>query len=328
MQHALGQGINMLQNIGKVGIKTYYKFFGVNMLTGKSRELSGWSGNVILTSGKNNLATRSTWFHACQLGTDSTTPAATQTGLLGYIDGTATIISEINGAQSSAPYYGWKRKIFRFDPGGAIANENLSEVGVGWNTAAGDTLVARALIEDITGVQTTITPLADEWLDVHVEMRYYPPLGDTTGTITLAGQVYDYTVRAANVTAQAYWANYIGTKITSYCESIGQWKAYDDDIGSIILSPSGLSYASDNTNDYQNSYVNNSYETVIGMSVGPYGWNATTNKLFRSFMFETTAGQYQVEFDDQSNPGFGIPKTTLYTLRLQFILGWTEATIP
>ena len=61
--------------------------------------------------------------------------------------------------------------------------------------------------------QTTITPLADEILDVVVEVRYYPPLTDTTGTVTLNGIDYDYIIRAASITNVAGWGEFIGNKI-------------------------------------------------------------------------------------------------------------------
>ena len=62
-----------------------------------------------------------------------------------------TITDDIYGAQASAPYYGWRRKTFRFAVGSGIANENLNEVGIGWDTIEGAYLATRALIVDISG---------------------------------------------------------------------------------------------------------------------------------------------------------------------------------
>ena len=69
------------------------------------------------------------------------------------------------------------------------------------------------------------------------------------------------------------------------------------------------------------------------MNVGPgtnnvSGWSITTGKLLRSVRIKTTAGSYQIQFDSQSNPGFGIPKTSDYNMTFQAILGWTEKVLP
>ena len=321
----------MLQNIisMNVGIKTRYKFIAVNPNTMEERELSGWCENILLTSGRNELANRN-WFTYCQVGTDSTAPAIGQTGLLGYVAGTNQIEETVTGTQSSAPYYGWKRKRFRFNPGEAVGN--LNEVAIAWAGTAGANCVTRALIVDINGVQTTITPLVTEILDVVVEVRYYPPLIDTTGTVVLNGITYNYIVRAAAATSSSAWALSIGDRIQSYAISNADWSGYDNDIGTIDQAPNGVSVQSDNANDYTNAYSNNSYQIIFGMIVGPgtlnsTGWYITTGKLLRSILFKTTAGWYQIQFDSQANPGFGVPKTDAFTMQVQFILGWSEQAI-
>lgn len=309
-----------------LGIKTFYKFIRVNPETNKETVLTDWIENTILTSGRNELANRD-WFTAVQVGTSSVLPNASQTALLGYVAGTTTVQEDVNGAQSSAPYYGWRRKRFRFAVGTISQNENLNEVGLGWSTASGDFLVTRALIEDINGNQVTVTWKADEYLDVVVEVRYYPPAADATGTVVLNGVTYDYILRAANVVSTTAWSTNIGSQITSVASAVGDWAAFDDNIQTVDLGPNGVSY-NGNTNDYTNAYVNNSYQIVFGMIAGPNEWNATTGKLMRSLRIKTTAGWYQIQFDSQSNPGFGIPKTTDYTLTMQFVLGWSEQVIP
>jgi hypothetical protein len=277
------------------------------------------------------LANQNDWFAYCQVGTDNTAPAIGQTGLLGYVAGTNNIQETVTGAESVAPYYGWKRKRFRFDPG--ETSGNLNEVGIGWAGTSGATLVTRALIVDINGDQTTITPLPTEILDVVVEVRYYPPLTDATGTVVLNSVTYNYIVRAANVTSSTAWAVNIGSKIQSIATSNADWSGYDNDIGTIDQSPNGVSTPSDNSNDYTNAYSNNSYQIVFGMIVGPgtansSGWYITTGKLLRSILFKTTAGWYQIQFDSQASPGNGVPKTDLFTMQVQFVLGWDEQVIP
>ena len=314
-----------------VGIKTRYKLIAINAKTGKERELSGWSPNVLLTSGRNELANRD-WFTHVQLGTDSTVASSGQTALLGFVAGTNTVYDDTWNAAPAAPYYGWRRKRFRFAVGSGLANQNLNEVGIGWSSAGGDTIATRALIVDLDGVQTSATPLPDEIVDVVVEVRYYPPLGDSTGTVVLNGVTYNYTVRAANVTSSTAWGANIGRKIASSAGNNSDWSAFDNDIGTLETSPNGLSVPSDNSLDYTNAYQNNSYQIVFGMTAGPgvadtSGWYVTTGKLCRSIRFKTTAGWYQVQFDSQASPGNGVPKDETFTFTLQAVLGWDEAVV-
>ena len=322
----------MSRNIASinVGIKTRYKFIAVNPETLEERDLSGWCENILLTSGRNELAKRD-WFTYCQVGTSATLPAVGQTGLLGFVAASNNIQEDVSGTQGSVPYYGWRRKRFRFDPGEAVGN--LNEVAIAWAGTAGANCVTRALIVDINGVQVTVTPLVTEILDVVIEVRYYPPLSDSTGTVVFDGVTYDYIARAAVVTNTSAWANTIGTQIRSYAVVNGDWSAYDDNISTIDLGPNGVPVSSDNSNDYTNTYSENSYQIVFGMIVGPgtlntSGWYITTGKLLRSLLIKTTAGWYQIQFDSQASPGFGVPKTNSYTMQVQFILGWQEQAIP
>lgn len=302
-------------------IQPIYQLFSVNPETGKETALTGKFGNRILTSGRNQMSQRD-WFTSCQVGTDSTLPAITQTALLGYVAGTSNIQEDVKGAQPSAPYYGWRRKRFRFAAGTTAGN--LSEVGIGWDTASGDYLATRALIVDIDGNQTTVTPLPNEYLDVVVEIRYYPPLTDVTGTVVLNGVTYDYILRAANVTSAGAWGEYIGDRIRFYAPFNTSWQMFDDDIGTLEQNPNGVAYSADNNNEYNAAYSNNSFEQAGGMIIGPSGWNATTGKLGRSLSILTTAGAYQIQFDSQSNPGFGVPKTDGYNMQIQGRLSWAE----
>lgn len=309
-----------------LGIKTFYKFFSVNPKTLKKTALSGWSENTILTSGRNELSKRD-WFTCVQIGTNSTAPNAGQTSLLGYIAGSDTVVESSNACQSEPPYYAWKRKTFRFYDTDGIANENLNEVAIGWSQTTQTSIMARALIEDINGVQVTITPLPGEWLDVLVEVRYYPPLEDVTGSFILDGVTYNYIIRAAQVTNSLLWSEYIGSKIQGYSPNNAYWYATDGDIGTIDIGPSGIVYNQDNNAIWNGAYSENSYQQVFGLTGQANAWLATTGKLMRSLRIFTTAGAYQVQFDSQSNPGYGIPKDSTWSLGTGFVIGWDEATV-
>jgi len=308
-----------------IGVKTRYMLFNVNPITGKETQLTGWSENTLLTTGRNSLALQANWVNAIHLGTDATDPNAGQTGLIGFVAATtllSTAYPTTSGAAAVPPYYGWKRIRFRFTPGQAVGN--LNEVGLGWTTTPGD-IAFRALLVDINGIQTTVVPFIDEYVDVVAEIRYYPPLDDVTGTVDFDGITYNYIIRAAEVTSGTHWGSNIGVAIGHHDLFTSYWQAYDGDLGTIAQAPSGVAYAADGTNAYDLAYSNNSYERQMAQIGGPAAWNALGGKKLRSFRFVTKAGAFQVQFDSQSVPGFGIPKNDNYNIKFSFVISWAEA---
>lgn len=292
---------------------------GDYIILGK-RVLADWFPNKILDNGRNRMGTNSDWLNACQVGTDSTLPLSTDTGLLGYLAGTSSIITNTVGAEASAPYYAWRRKKYRFSVGAAAGN--ISEVGVGWSTSAGAFLITRALIVDANGDPTTPTVQSDELLDVTYEMRYYPPLTDVTGQVTLNSVVYDYTIRAAKVNSSSDWANGIGSVVQANTTYLG-WLVYSGNLGTIVQDPNGTTDDSDNDGASQ-AYSNNSFQRKVYNSCGINGWNLVGG--IRSFIVPTTAGRYQMEVS--SNPGgTTIPKDNTFQLFMQWVISWAAANV-
>ena len=114
-----------------------------------------------------------TWIDRVRVGSGNSTPVASQTQLDNTIASTTTVLSgsELTSKQTTtSPYYAAAKRTYRFAEG--VAAGNISEVGCGWGT--GLALWNRALVKDLNGNPTTITVLSDEFLDVIVEVRYYP----------------------------------------------------------------------------------------------------------------------------------------------------------
>jgi hypothetical protein len=303
-----------------VEMKGFFRFQLVNKYSGKCRVDTGFFPNKLLTSGMNEMVNQANWLTWVHVGTNSTPPTALDTQLLGFVAGSSTIESEAVAAQSSAPYYAYKRKTFRIS-NPAIANQNLSEAGVGWGSS-GSTLISRALILDPqTQETTTVTPLPDEILDVTYEMRYYPPTADVTGPqVTLDGVTYDTTTRAAMVTDNS-WGNNIGTSIAINNSALSANQAWTGDLGAITELPSGTAYNMDGLNATNAAYQNNSFERNMSVNIGAAGWNAAGG--IRSVSVWTTAGRFQTRFG--SNPGDNtIPKTNSYTMQLSWTISWAE----
>jgi hypothetical protein len=186
-------------------LRGMYKIEAVNMVTGHKRVLADWFPNLITTNGLNLMGGSGGVMTNCSVGSGSATPTNADTTLQTYVASTATTTSNTRAAQSSPPYYGTTTVTYRFAIG--TATGNLAEVGVGPSTG-GTNLFSRALILDSLGSPTTITVLSSEALDVTYQLQEYVPTVDVTGTVTIAGTPYSYTLRAANATS-VVWSVYI-----------------------------------------------------------------------------------------------------------------------
>lgn len=141
--------------------------------------------NIVLTTGLERMAVN-TWIDRCVVGTGNSTPVASQVALDNFLASTTTSaagVSNTGGIQvTTVPYYWFGRRVWRFENG--VATGNISEVGLGWGNS---NLWNRALVKDTEGNPTTITVLADEYLDVISEVRVYPK--ESTGLFNVVDKV-------------------------------------------------------------------------------------------------------------------------------------------
>jgi hypothetical protein len=309
-------------------MKGFVKLESYNPETGKTKLLADWFPNQILLSGMAIMSDQSNWIDWCQVGTSNVPATPQQSSLQGFLAATNTIVPNgtTQGAQGAAPYYGWKQRIFEF-PARTGSNEILTEVGVGWNGGPAGGLISRALIVDINGQQISVAWEVGELLLMTYELRYYPPLNDVTGDVTLDGTVYNYILRAAAVTDTGPWGLNIGNQIGQISNSTADWAAWggispDGDIGE-ITDPgptSGLSANCDNANQFDID-IPTAYSVGMGCNCGSAGWNLDDG--IRSLVFSTTAGNYQIQFGDAPfADGNSIPKDINFTMSFQFDLSW------
>jgi len=310
-----------------VKVRGFVKLEAFNPETGERRLLADWFPNQILLSGMAQMDLRSDWMDWCQVGTSDAAVSEVQTSLQGHVAGTSTLApaETIVGAQATPPYYGWRQTVYRFDLLTG-SNQNLNEVGVGWGDGEPgneNTLISRALIVDINDDRITPTWKVGEQLDMTYELRYYPPLVDATGDVTLNGVVYNYIVRAAAVTSTFDWGTPVGDQM-GMRPAAGYWVAWDSDIGAITDAgpTSGLSANCDNSNQYD-LVVAPAYTIGMVCDCGSAGWNLVGG--MRSLVFNTKAGSYQVQFTaDIAEPTAGdpIPKDNTFSMHFQFDLSW------
>lgn len=163
---------------------------------------TGWFDNLILNQGLDylgNSALAGYIVRCAQVGTGTSTPVATQTALDSRIAGTTSSPDNqaVSAVNEGAPLYRTLLTyVFPFAQGSVVGN--VTEVGVGATTTAGN-LFSRARIVDNLGAPTSITIVALDQLTVYYRVRIAPPLSDATGTVTISGTPYNYTMRVANV---------------------------------------------------------------------------------------------------------------------------------
>lgn len=245
---------------------------------------------------------------ACRVGTGNTAPAFTDTQLDVDIAGVSSNESQTKGFTDDLTEPFWYFiKTYRFNAG--TATGNLAEVGTGWGAT---NLFSRALILDGGGSPTTITVLADEYLDVTFECRNYISVVDGTGTITVSSVSYDVTWRGTGIasTPNPHLA-------ISDSNSFPSMIAFESDtLGTVYTSISGT--GSGGSEAAVGSYVSGNYYMDIkgtwGLTAGNFG-TGIGGLLFTGNQFK-----FQMNFTPK------IPKTSDDILTLTLRVSWARFT--
>ncbi len=288
-----------------------YRLMATNAETGEERQLTGWFGNHILDGGLNRLGTGGVATH-CYVGSGSTPPTDEDTALQTPVANTSSINgSDVTGTATSSPYYGYRRRKWRFAMGAAAGN--LAEVGVGWSSG----LFSRALILDVLGDPTTITVLSNEFLDVEYELRAYAPASDVSSTVTIAGVSTDVVMRASRVTTETNWSleamsDGVAFGITAGNSHSGFWNGA---IGTVSQSPGGTE-GDNGAAETTNAYVNNSYERTGYVLLGLDQYNLSGG--LSAFQLLSKIGTFQFSMDPP------IDKDNTKTFKLDFKVSWAR----
>ena len=131
---------------------------------------TGWFHNLVLNSGLDRMGV-GTWVDRCMVGSGNSTPIVSQTKLDSHLAQTQILVGTSSGGVQVAtlPYYWYGTCTYRFNAG--VATGTVAEVALGWGV---DQCWNRSLIRDLNGSPISLTILADEYLDVAVEIRVYP----------------------------------------------------------------------------------------------------------------------------------------------------------
>ena len=266
--------------------------------------------NLITDIGLDRIATGASLANI-HLGTGTTAPATTQTGLITFAAQTALYQSELTTTVAGATPYTETSYRYRFNPGTAVGT--FSEIGAAWTSAASGSLFSRALILDSGGSPTTITVLSDEYLDVEYRVRMYVPTTDATGVLTISGVPYPYTIRAAS---SASWR----PNVTSALVSLQTVTFYGAGaaLGPITGSPTGASGVGGGFSASYPAYVPGSFARSASITVGLASGNAAGGIQAISFIWGTGAIHMQARFDTP------IPKDSTKILSFPLLVSWNR----
>jgi hypothetical protein len=296
----------------QIGLTGHFLLEAVNAETGERRFLAEFD-NLITNGGLDRLGSAGTGYsgiYYVQVGTGSTAPANTDSALANYLAGTSRSFSYTSSYAGAPTYHTEGTYYWEFNQGAAAGN--LSEIGVGW--AASGSLFSRALIVDGGGSPTTITVAAIEFLAVTYKLRMYPPLTDVTGTITLDGDDYDYTLRAANVNGSSWGSVGVsgpGGEKFAY--------AYSGGIGAVTGAPSGTASA---LTISQAAYSSGSYTIEETLTASISQGNLTGGIDSVTFYISAWNGIGQYSFQCGFSPA--IPKDNTMELELVFEITWAR----
>lgn len=246
-----------------------------------------WFHNIVLNTGLEQMSV-GTWINRCCVGTGNSTPVATQTQLDTFKASTTTMqgTAESGIQVTTLPYYVWLRSTYRFGEG--VASGNISELGLGW---ANTNLWNRALVKDVNGNPTSITVLADEYLDVIAEIRVYPQetLSGSFNFLNKAGAIvstHTYIGRAWYTNPQTSYGKILMTSIGIYDGAMAS---------SPTTQPSGtrLDYGSPTTTVYPTpTSIKCTKIFPIANAIG----NHKTLFVQSNLISYSAGGGYQVEF--------------------------------
>lgn len=290
-----------------------YKLIATNARTGKQRVLADWFPNVILDVGLDRAGTTSALWTVCSVGSGNSAPLETQTSLDNRIASTSSILSSPTSNLGVAPWYTQQTVTYRFAQGAAAGN--LSEIAVGGSTD-GSNLWSRALILDGGGQPTTITVLADEFLDAVYRIRNYPPyLNDVVSELTIDGITTTVTARVGEANDANLW---ISSSFRGFAGggdptgSAARHNVYSGVIGSVTGTPSGTSATGPGAGNqtYTSQSLFRDYTLSWGLTQGNVGGVRSLHSYLGS---SGRAGYMQYQFDPPIAKDS--TKTMVFTLR-------------
>lgn len=311
-------------HVAHLGLEGRFKIDKKKVGSDELIEVAPWQDNLILNRGLDALGEPQQrdldgWMYTLAVGSGSTPPAVTDTGLVAKVAQTnrSTAAGTVTSGRVLTPVpYGWYRKTYEFAAGAAAGN--LSELGLKYSN--NDNLLnTRALIKDSSGQPTTITVLSDEILIVTYEVRVYVDMTDKTFNATIKGVDTVITVRPSQINDTDTWFS----PQSDFAFSDFVWGYYwyyggtGLGVGPVTGVPSGTRVSYTNVSMTSHPYV-----------PGSYRFETTGNMTLQNGAGLTFTAAYGVSAIVPFQVGFspGWAKTNAETVALRMALSWGRYT--
>ena len=263
--------------------------------------------NLIVNSGLDALGSSNNLFLSCSVGTSNTPVVPTQTSLINQIASTTRKQGNVQTGSvvGVGESYTYIRQTFRYNQGEATGN--LNEVGI----YSQGFFLSRALIVDPLGNPTTLTVLADEWLDVTYELRFYINHSELNFNFELEGINRVVKLKPALINdnpSSPYATNNIFT-------SGNYGSVHEGVVGDITGKPSsGTSTGIGSNMITLSPYVVGTYERDVILSAGLNDLNL--NLGIKSMLLTLSKNSWQMSIEPP------IMKDSFRTLSLTFTFKW------
>lgn len=272
--------------------------------------------NLITDNGLRLFGSSDNFLRYCNIGSGSTVPSASDTSLTNRLRGSNTINGiDVSGADNTDALnpFVYKRRRIRFAPTGSAYN--VSEIAFG-EDAAGLNLFNRVLVKDVGGSPISLSVLGDEFLDVQIEVRVYPPMTDMAGTLTPTGKdttPRTWTARASGaggtLSNRSYDAWTADGDLIGLRSGVAQTLAFTGSLPTIFSTPTG-SLGAAQANTATMTATGASYIRTI--SAGLTNWVG----LIKTIRLQSDGNNMNIEFD----PPFDKKNTD--TFEIKFKMSW------
>lgn len=286
----------------------------VNRADGTVKD-SGWFSNLILNQGLDFLGSSSLGpLRYAHVGTGTSTPVVTQTALDSFLASAQALNSSAANSvvnEGASLYRCTLTYSYAFAQGAVVGN--VTEIGVGTTSTSGN-LFSRARIVDNLGNPTSISVVALDQLTVYYRVRLAPPLTDATGTVTISGTSYGYTMRVASVASFAQATSLIQSNAFSAANTVTAFQA-GSVLGAITGSPTSTSSGGTVTTS---AYTVGTYyrDSTLNWSISQGNLSGGIQCLTVSF--GSGVMSFQTRFDTV------IPKTNTNVLALNIRFSWAR----
>ena len=184
-----------------------------------------WFDNLVLDNALIQMTTQNQWANRFHIGDSSTPPSITNTVLFGWLAVNSASLSDQNLNLGSPNYQGQTTRGRRFNAG--VGTGTIREIGV-TQESTNTNMSIRAL------VTPEITKATPQILDAYYRYTCWPSLVAGTGTTSIFGEDYDYTVQMGAIEdLTSVFDQYVPDP------SASRHTVYDGDIGPITGLPTG-----------------------------------------------------------------------------------------